>query len=123
MAAFAVVQNRTHAIDEPPRIRICDTFGSRLRGLMFRPSLGRNEGLLLVGTHDGRWDAAIHMLMVPFDLAVVWINSGMEVVDRVLARAWHMAYVPARPARYVLELHPDRYAAYDIGNVVEIIDA
>lgn len=123
MATIAVVQNLTHAIQDPARISVCSAFGDRLRGLMFRPALARHDGLLLVGAGDGRLDAAIHMLFVPFDLAVIWINSGMEVVDKVLARAWHLAYIPSRPARYVLEVHPDLLAAYDIGNKVQIIDA
>ena len=123
MSAFVKVQNLDQEIRELPRITVCDTFGTRLRGLMFRRSLGTDEGLLLVGARDQRLDSAIHMLFVPFDLAVVWINSSFEVADKVLARAWRAAYVPSRPARYVLELHPVHLSAYDVGNKVEILDA
>ena len=45
----------------------------------------------------------------------------MTVVDKVLARAWRPAYVPARPARYVLEVHPDLYSAYAVGDKVQVI--
>jgi uncharacterized membrane protein (UPF0127 family) len=123
MNAFAVVHNLTRPLDKPARVRVCMSFGSRLRGLMFQAALGRDDGRLLVGSRDSRLDSAIHMLFVPFDLAVIWVSSGMEVVDSVLARAWHAAYVPSRPARYVLEVHPDLLSDFEIGHKVEIIDA
>jgi len=123
MAAFKFVRNLSRATQDPARIRICDSFAGRLGGLMFHASLAREEGVLLVGARDARLDSAIHMLFVPFDLAVFWINSGMEVVDKVVARAWRPAYVSSRPARYVLELHPDLYDDFEIGNKVEFIDA
>jgi len=123
MSTFAIVKNLDHAIDEPARIKICDSFASRLRGLMFHSTLARDEGLLLVGTRDVRLDSAIHMFFVPFDLAVFWIDSSLEVVDKTIAKAWHPAYIPSRPARFVLEIHPDLYSAYEVGNKVEIIHA
>jgi uncharacterized membrane protein (UPF0127 family) len=63
------------------------------------------------------------MFFVPFDLAVFWIDSRMTVVDKVIARAWRPAYVPRRPARYILEVHPGRWDNYEIGHRVEIADA
>ncbi|MFH1184576.1 MAG: DUF192 domain-containing protein [Chloroflexota bacterium] len=123
MFTIAIVQNLDRAVPQPARIRICNSFGGRLRGLMFRTALRRDEGLLLVGARDSRLDSAIHMLFVPFDLAVFWINSSMQVVDKVVARAWHPAYFPSQPARYVLELHHELYSAYEVGNKVEIINA
>lgn len=123
MSKFVFVQNLSRAVNAPARIQVCDSFAHRFRGLMFRAALPRSEGLLLVGARDARLDSAIHMLFVPFDLAVMWINSSMEVVDKVLAKAWHPAYIPSRPARYVLEVHPDLYSAYEVGNKVEIVNA
>jgi hypothetical protein len=123
MSAFVKVQNLDREIGELPRITVCSSFGARLRGLMFRRALGKDEGLLLVGARDHRLDSAIHMLFVPFDLAVVWINSSLEVTDKVLARAWRAAYVPRRPAKYVLEIHPVHFLLYDLGHKVAIIDA
>ena len=123
MSSHALVQNCSRALGQPLPVVICDTFRSRFRGLMFRTDLGRDEGILLVGQRDARLDAAIHMLFVYFDLAVFWIDGGMKVVDRVLAKAWRPAYIPARPARYVLELHPDHASAFEIGHEVRFIDA
>ncbi len=92
----------------------------RLRGLMFRSRLDLNEGLLLVEKRDSRLDTSIHMLFVPFDIAVFWINSRMTVVDKIIARSWRPAYIPKAVAKYTLELHPDRFGDYEIGDQVEI---
>lgn len=67
---------------------------------------------------DSRLDAGIHMLGVWMDLAVAWINSDEDVVDTCLARSWHAAYLPARPARYILEFNPLRREDYRVGDHV-----
>ncbi len=114
-----IVQNLNRRIDSPIRVGYCDSFLCRLRGLMFRPRLPRDEGLLLVEKRDSRLDTSIHMFFVNFDLAVIWINSGMTVVDKVIAKSWHPAYFPKAEARYTLEIHPDRWGDYEIGDKVE----
>jgi uncharacterized membrane protein (UPF0127 family) len=96
----------------------CASFLCRLRGLTFRRHLALDTGLLLVQNRDSRLDASIHMLMVWMDLGVVWINTAGEVVDTVLAKSWHSAYFPKSPARYVLEIHPDRLVEFHIGDKV-----
>lgn len=90
---------------------------------MFRPRLNPDEGLLLVEKRDSRLEASIHMLFVPFDLAVFWINSEMKVVDKVIAKSWQPAYIPKEHARYILEIHPERWEDYGIGDTVEFQDA
>jgi len=78
------------------------------------------QGLLLVQARESRLDAAIHMLFVWMDLAVIWINASDEVVDVKLARRWRLAYVPARPAIYVLELAAERLGDFEVGERVRI---
>ena len=75
---------------------------------------------MLVQKKDSRMDAAIHMLAVFMDLAVVWINTDGDVVDLRLARRWRPIYVPQSPARYVLEMAPDRLADFQVGDKVRI---
>jgi uncharacterized membrane protein (UPF0127 family) len=123
MTKFITVDNKTRQVGNLPRIKFCDTFLTQLRGFTFRSGLSPDEGLLLVGSRDSRLDSSIHMLFVAFDLAVFWINSEMTVVDRVLARSWRPAYFARQPARYVLELHPDRRGDYEIGDTVQFRDA
>jgi uncharacterized membrane protein (UPF0127 family) len=123
MAPWIYVRNLSRPIDNPPRIRWCDSFLCRLRGLMFRSHLDRNEGVLLGIARDSRLDSSIHMLFVPFDLGVIWINSELRVVDKVIAQSWRPAYFPAAAARYTLEIHPDRSADFNIGDKVEFENA
>jgi uncharacterized membrane protein (UPF0127 family) len=117
------LENKSRRIDGALRIKYCDTFFSQLRGLTFRSRLPREEGLMLVGTRDSRLDSSIHMLFVLFDLTVVWINSEMQVVDKVLASPWRPAYFSKQPAKYVLEVHPDRWGDFEIGDKVQFKNA
>jgi len=123
MAKLITVENKTRPVVDLPRIKFCDTFLTQLRGFTFRSRLAREEGLLLVGTRDSRVDSSIHMLFVAFDLAVFWINSDMKVVDKVIAKSWRPAYFSKQAARYVLEIHPDRWGDYEIGDTVQFKDA
>ena len=106
----------SRSLPSPLQAIFCDTFVCRLRGLMFRSQLDPQQGLLLVEKQDSRLDTAIHMLFVYMDLAVIWINDRYEVVDTCLAYRWHPFYMPAKPARYVLETHPDHLADFRLGD-------
>ena len=117
-----IIENKNRKIQTLPHIKYCDTFLTQLRGFTFRPRLSRDEGLLLVGARDSRLDSSIHMLFVSFDLTVIWINSDMQVVDKVLAKSWRLAYLSKKPARYVLEIHPERWEDYEIGDTVQFKD-
>lgn len=123
MPRFITITNLTRKIEHPARVGYADSFLDRLRGLMFRARLDLNEGLLLVEKRDSRLDTSIHMFFVPFDLAVFWINSDKLVVDKVIAKSWKPAYFPKADAKYTLEIHPDRWGDYEIGDKVEFNDA
>jgi uncharacterized membrane protein (UPF0127 family) len=123
MPKFVTVENKNRSIRGPLRVKYCNTFFTQLLGLTFRSQLSREEGLLLVGTRDSRIDSSIHMLFVPFDLSVIWINSAMQVVDKVLAKPWRPAYFSKQPAKYALEIHPERWGDFEIGDGVEFKDA
>jgi len=123
MTKFITVENKNRRVTGPLRIKYCDTFMTQLRGLTFRSQLAREEGLVLVGNRDSRVDSSIHMLFVPFDLSVIWINSAMQVVDKVLAKSWRPAYFSKKSAKYVMEIHPERWGDFEIGDRVEFRDA
>jgi uncharacterized membrane protein (UPF0127 family) len=114
-----VIHNLNNPIKNPARVGYCDSFLCRLRGLMFHSRLASDKGLLLVEKRDSRLDTSIHMFFVPFDLAVFWINSEMTIVDKVIAKSWRPAYFPKADAKYTLEIHPDRFGDYEIGDIVE----
>ena len=123
MSKSISIENKSRRINGALRIKFCDTFLSQLRGLTFRSRLSQEEGLILVGKRDSRLDSSIHMLFVLFDLSVIWINSKMQVVDKVLARSWRPAYFSKQPARYVLEIHPERWGDFEIGDRVQFKNA
>jgi uncharacterized membrane protein (UPF0127 family) len=123
MAKTITIENRNRRVDGGLRVKYCDTFLTQLRGFTFRSELARDDGLVLVGKRDSRVDSSIHMFFVSFDLAVIWINSNMQVVDRVLARSWKPAYFSKQPAKYVLEVHPDRWDEFQVGDRVQFKNA
>ena len=123
MPKHIFIENKNRKIKSLPRIRYCNTFLTQLRGFTFHPRLTLDEGLVLVGTRNSRLDSSIHMVFVAFDLAVVWINSDMTVVDKVIAKSWRPAYFSKQPAQYVLEIHPERWGDYEIGDTVQFKDA
>ncbi len=68
-------------------------------------------------------DSAIHMLWMRLDLAIVWINSEMRVVDVRPAYRWRSFVIPKQPAQYVLEFSLDRLDDFQIGDEVHFENA
>jgi uncharacterized membrane protein (UPF0127 family) len=101
-----------------PNVRWCDSFLCKLRGLMFRRHLDPTEGILLVEPVATRSAASIHMLFMAFPIAAIWLGPDFTVVDMTLARPWRPIYIPARPARYTLEAHPDVLSRVAIGEAL-----
>jgi uncharacterized membrane protein (UPF0127 family) len=122
MKSFTI-NNLTQSLGNPLQVEVCQSFGRKLLGLMFHSKLAVDQGLLLVERRDSRMDASIHMLFVFMDLGVVWIDTSLHVVDAILARAWHPAYIPSQPARYILEIHPDRLVEFKISDQVAFLEA
>ena len=123
MTKYISIENKNRLIDGALQIKYCDTFLTQLRGFTFRDRLTRDDGLVLAGTRDSRLDSSIHMFFVSFDLLVIWINANMQVVDKVIAKSWRPAYFSKQPAKYVLEVHPERWEEFQIGDEVQFKDA
>ena len=117
------IENKNKKLDGVLQIKYCDTFLTQFRGLMFRSRLSRDEGLVLVGARDSRIESSIHMFFVSFDLTVLWLNSNMKVVDKVLAKSWRPMYFSKQPAKYVVEIHPERWGDFEIGDEVQFKNA
>lgn len=100
------------------RAKWCDTFGSKFRGFMFKPTLAPDEALVLVEKGENRLNTAIHMLFMRFDLGVVWVNSAGKVVDKTYAKRWRLQYTPSDAAQYVIEMHPSLLARVQVGDVL-----
>jgi uncharacterized membrane protein (UPF0127 family) len=113
------VSNKTRSLEKPLRVKNCDTFFCRLRGLMFQNDLDLNGGLLLVQKNESRSNAAIHMLFVGMDLGIIWLNKDRKIVDIQLAESWKPIYTPQHPAQYILEINPLRMPEFNIGDELD----
>lgn len=83
---------------------------------MFQKSLDQNGGLLMIQKTESRTNAAIHMFFVGMDLGVLWLDQGKRIVDIKLAKSWQPMYTPQSPAKYILEIHPQRLPEFQIGD-------
>lgn len=83
---------------------------------MLKRSIPTDWGLMLVHPRENRVDSGIHMLFMFFDLGIVWINEAMEVVDTALAKKWISIITPKKPAKYVLEILPERLDEFQVGD-------
>lgn len=119
MSRLITIINSSNPELAPIYVKYCDDFFGRLQGFTFRKNIGANEGLVLAEKKDSKLDTSIHMLFVWTDLAVFWVNSSMTVVDKVLAKSWRPYYASKLPARFVLELSPNKLEAFQIGDKLE----
>ncbi|RFP78363.1 DUF192 domain-containing protein [Hydrogenophaga sp. SNF1] len=84
------------------RVRVADTFLSRLRGLMFAPPLPANEALLLMRC------ASVHTGFMRCPVDVLYLEAS-GVVARCVAglRPWHLSlggFMAEARGRHTLEL-------------------
>lgn len=120
MTSTITVQNTSRTLPHPLRVRYCVDFWSKFRGLMLQNKIKLNGGALLVEDSDSRLNASIHMLFMRFDIAAIWINSEYKVVDVQIAKRWRLAYLPAQPARYILETHVSQVDNFRIGDQITV---
>lgn len=113
---FIEIHNASSPLKSPIQAGICESFFQKLRGLMFFSSIGLDDGRLFVEKAESKLNASIHMLFMKFDIAVVWLDRQLVVVDVVLAKRWRPYYAPSRPAQYTLELHAAHLQDFHIGD-------
>lgn len=98
--------NHSDGTSIPLKIRRCDTFLCRFKGLMLRRSIAEDEGLLFMEKAESRMNTTIHMFFVFFSIGVVWLAADGTVVDAKLAEPFRPYYAPQAPAQYYLEGPP-----------------
>ena len=103
-------------------VKYCDTFLSKLIGLMFSRKLKHDHGVILVDNNETRINTSIHMMFMNYDITVLWLDRQMVIVDKVLARKWVPIYIPKKPAKYVVELHHSKFSEYSIGEKLILIN-
>ncbi len=116
----SVLVNRTTGEVLACRVVRCDTFWRRLRGLMFRAPLPREEVYLFLLERESVLDAAIHMLFVFFPIAVIWLDRGQRVIGMRKALPWRPFYAPPRPAAAFVEGHVSLLSRVREGDQLDI---
>lgn len=105
------------------RVRLCDSFWSRFRGLQLVTNLADDEGLLFVTGSESRTNTTIHMFFMLFSIGVVWLDSSGKVVDKCLAKPWRPAYAPRFAAQYFVEARPGILDRVEIGDMLRFDEA
>lgn len=118
---IVVVQNLSQALQQPLKLKVCNTFMSRLRGFLFSKAPQLGDGLLFCFDRASRLNSAIHMIGVPFPLGVLWLDEKKTVVDKCRARPWGFAFIPKKPAKYVIECSTERLTEFQIGDILQFI--
>lgn len=119
MSAFVQLRREDGSL-LPLHVRRCDSFGCRLRGLMFRRRLRPAEALLFIEARESRTTTSIHMFFVFCAIGVVWLRGDGTVVDAVLAKPFRPFYAPRTPARYYLEAAPAVLDEVSVGERLSI---
>ena len=98
------------------RLKYCDTYGCSLLGLMFTKEIKHDGGIIIAEKKESRSRTAIHMMFMRYDIAVLWLDKDLVIVDKVLARKWAPYYAPKLPAQYVIEAHASILSFFSIGD-------
>lgn len=98
-----------------------DTAFGRLKGLMLRKKLKRDEGLLIKFPQArGQKFCSVHSFFMRFAIDLVFISEDMRVVDLKTLKLWRI-YSPKESCRWVLEVSEGKIAEKNIkiGDLME----
>ena len=105
------------------RAEVANTFETRARGLMYRETLGPNQGMLFVFQAVERH--CMWMKNTPLPLSVAFIDERGEVVSiSEMAPHTETSHCAARPARFALEMNKGWFAAKGVraGSKIQGLD-
>ena len=97
------------------RAEVADSFFKKVKGLMFRKSLRKNKGMLLVFSREDYHP--IWMFGMRFPIDIIWIDERMRVVNIVENSKpclFCKTYFPKKKAKYVLEVNAGFVEKYKI---------
>ena len=100
------------------RVKVCDTFWRRLRGLMFRRALDADEVYLFRWGRPSVAEATIHSLFVFYPFAVLWLDAEQTVVDCRLVRPFSLVVAPKLAAASFVEGVPTLLDQVHLGDQV-----
>lgn len=106
--------NRSRGHELAEAVQEADSFGRRLRGLMFRKRLGPGEGMLF------RPCQAIHTHFMRFPIDVIFVDDQWRVLQVIASmRPWRTSPFVRRAAA-VIELQAGAADATEPGDLLEL---
>jgi len=105
------------------KVVYADTAQLRKKGVLGRLSLAPNEGVLLAMPPRPGLSMmySIHMIGVPFEMAIIWLDQEGNILDKKLAKPGKI-YFPKgifSDTRFILEVHPDHYPLITKSKVIQ----
>lgn len=91
------------------------------KGLMFASKKKIRKGVCLVmpSKKDGRFGSSVTMMFCFYSMQILFVNTKMEVVDKVTLRPWISTYTPKAACKYIIESLPKTFDKIEIGDNVK----
>lgn len=107
-ALFFSFENKENEVcfgDKCLEVEIVDTPSTRAQGLMFRESLGENQGMLFIFEENGNYPFWMKNTLIPLD--IIWIDEELKILHIAEAEPCEEDpcgnYGPGNNALYVFE--------------------
>ncbi len=92
------------------KAELANTFESRARGLMFRESLGPNQGMLFIFPEEDRHCMWMKNTLIPLSVAFIDVKGRIINVEEMQPQT-EQSHCAAGPALYALEMSKGWFAA------------
>ncbi len=116
-----MIVNKTKNLVIANRVKICNSFFLRLKGLMFTRKLEDDKALVLVSKKESLISNMIHTLFVFYPIDVVWLDKNFNVVDKRLnIRPFTISIIPKKSAKYIIELKCDKAKDINLNDKLSI---
>ena len=106
--------------EEIAKIRIANTFFSRLMGLMFKKN-AKDPLLFEIPERINKKErSSIHSFFMRFEIIIVFIDKSNMVYEIAELKPWNF-YIPKKPAKYIVEFDKREFNdCLKIGDEIEI---
>jgi len=106
------------------RAEVANSFESRARGLMYRESLGPNQGMLFIFPEEGRHCMWMKNTLIP--LSVAFLDAKAQIINIAEMQPHsEQSHCAARPALYALEMAKGWFSAKGVrpGSTIQGLQA
>lgn len=112
-----MILDKTKNLIIAKKVKVCNSFLSRLKGLMFTRKLEDDMALVLISKEESLIRSAIHTLFVFYPIDVLWLDRDFNVVDKRLnIRPFTLSVIPKRAAKYIIELKSNKAIDIDLND-------